>query len=86
MDGAIFKGRRTITKNKIDVTLDIAVLVILSSAMREQGVLPTEKATVAKDDTIGIYISRDRLRSNTVSIFERDVLSAKIAGAEICAV
>ena len=86
VDRAIFKYSGSVAEDEINMAFDVAIFVILSSPVREQRVLPTQKATVAKHGTIGIDIGCDRLRSNTVRIFKRDLFSAKVAAAKICSV
>ena len=86
VDRAPFKHRSRVAKDEIDVTFDVAVLVILPAAMREQRVLPTKKATVAKHSAIGVDVRGDCLRANTICIFEGDVLSPKVAAAKVSTV
>ena len=86
VDRAVFENSRGVSKDEIHVSFDIAGLVILPAAVREERVLPSEKATVTKYDPIGIDVSSDGLRAHAVSILKRDVLSPKVTAAKVGAV
>src|SRR5437588_11067595 len=86
VDRAVLENSRGVPEDEINVSFDVAVLVILPAAVREQRVLPSEKATVTKHDPIGIDVSGDCLRADPVSILKRDVLSPKVTAAKVGAV
>ena len=81
-----FEDRGRVAEDEIHMSLDVAVFVVLSPAVRKQRVLPAKKATVAKDNPIRIDVNGDRLRTGAVGVFKRKVLSAKVATTNIRAV
>ncbi len=83
---AVFENRGGVTENEINVTLDVAVLVILPPTVREQRILPADEATIAKDNSIGVHVNGDGLRTSAVGVLKRKVLSAKVTAPDIGAV
>jgi len=74
------KKRRPAAENEIAMTRDIAILVIMPSAMVQQRILPTQKTAPAKDAAVTEYRRCRRLahRSGTVlkgQIFRRKIIS-----------
>src|SRR6185369_7713309 len=74
----IFEDCRCRAEYEIDVALDVTVFEIMTTAVDEQGVLPSEKSTILNRRTIGVHEQRDRLRASAERVFKRQVLSVKI--------
>src|SRR5258706_14357723 len=83
---AVLKDCGSIAKNDIDVPLDITILVVLPAAVRKQSVLPAQKSTVTKCDSIGVDIHSNRLRAGPIRVLKRNVLGPKVTATNISAV
>ena len=81
----ILKNRRGLAEDKIDVALDIAIVVILPSVLCVERVLPAEKTAVSEDRAIGFDQHRDGLRAGPERILERNILGVKIVSADVVA-
>src|SRR5207249_4544200 len=68
VDVAILENSRGLTKYKIDMAFNIAVLVKLSSILGVKRVLPCEESAMFKNYSIGIGENGNRLRSRTERI------------------
>ncbi len=58
MNHAVFKDRRRSAEDEIDVTLDVAVFEIMTTAVNKQRVLPAEEATIPKRSAVCVYKQR----------------------------
>src|SRR6185436_2876897 len=78
MNATVFKESRGRAEDEINVSGDVTVFKILSSAIQKNRVLPTKEVTVAKHHAIAIDANGQRLTYRTRSVFERDVLNGEI--------
>ena len=70
MNAAVFKKRRRLPEDKINVTFDVAILEILPPAFCVKRILPAEKTAIFEDNSIGFRQDRDGLRALPERIFK----------------
>ena len=67
-----------IAKDEIDAACDFALVKKLALATDEEGVLPTEKAAVAKDGPFASDGESDGLNSGAVVVLKRDAFGGEV--------
>src|SRR5215213_2682223 len=90
MNAAIFKNRRRLPENKIDVTFDVAIFKILPSVFGVKRVLPAEESAIFENEPVGVRKHGDGLRAALTligfeieGIFKSQVFSVKIVPADV---
>jgi len=89
MDFAIFKNRRRISENEIDVPFDVAIAIILPpgyafprlralDAVCIERILPADESAFSKEGPVGSDEDRNCLGSRAVGVGERHILGTEI--------